>query len=244
MRDLKNFVVDECVIKNNPFEIYKELFSTCLQRYDFNYESDLLNARKTNIPNQIFTTNYDLVLEAYCSHYDLEWEVGEKQGKVQISDENNHLFSRSGTGVHNIFKLHGSVNWYLDGQGNTRYSSEPIKTGSRTSLGHEVQSELLVYPAYSKYTFREPFYTMFHHLKYCLGRSKMCCVVGYSFRDEDILGLFHDAMSINSDLYLVIIDPNADSIKNETFSVYKDNVFPISQRFSIEAVKMIQDIKA
>ena len=72
----------------------------------------------------------------------------------------------------------------------------------------------------------------------------MCCVVGYSFRDEDILGLFHDAMSINSEMYLVVIDPNADNIQNEIFPEYKDKVYPISQGFSIEAIKLIDDIKA
>jgi len=239
--DLKNFIVDRCEVKHHPFELYKELFSRCLQRYDFNYENELINAKKTQIGNEIFTTNYDLVLEAYCSNYNLDWEVGEKQGKLDISNSNNHLY---GGAVHCVYKLHGSVNWYIDGNGNLRASSEPVKIGTMTSLGHKVVSELLVYPAFAKYTFREPFYSMFHHLKNRLCHCRMCCVVGYSFRDEDILGLFHDAMNINKLMYLVIIDPNADTIKNEIFPEHGDRVHPISQGFSLEAIKSIDDVKA
>ncbi len=239
--DLQTFIVEECRIQQTPFELYRELFSRCLQRYDFDYGNDLRIAKKSRIRNEIFTTNYDLVMEAYCSHYDLEWEVGEKQGKLDIISKNNDLY---GVGAHSIFKLHGSVNWYVDENGNMRSSSEPVKIGTITSLGHKVYKELLVYPAFAKYTYREPFYTMFHYLKQCLSTCKMCCVVGYSFRDEDILGLFNDAMVINKLLYLVIIDSNADTIKTEIFPEYGDRIHPISQEFSMEAIKSIDDIEA
>jgi hypothetical protein len=238
---LRNYIVDACVIKKGPFELYKELFSRCLQRYDSNYDHDLTKAKKINIQNEIFTTNYDLVLEAYCSNYGLIWEVGDYKGKLDISENNQVLY---GAGSHSIYKLHGSINWYIDENGIMRSSSEPIKIGSKTSLGHKVDKELLVYPVFAKYTFREPFYSMFHHLKHRLSHCRMCCVVGYSFRDEDILGLFYDAMMINKLMYLVIIDPHAGMIKSEKLSMYDDRVHCIAMEFGNESIKLIDDIKA
>lgn len=238
--DLKNYILEACWIKQQPFELYKELFSRCIIRYDFNYQ-DKITKQETNIINEIFTTNYDMVLEAYCSNYGIDWEVGEKLGKLDVSRSNINLYEG---GKHKIFKLHGSINWYIDEKEYLRASSEPVKSGTSTSLGHKVGQELLVYPAHAKYTFREPFYTMFHHLKKCLSECKMCCVVGYSFRDEDITGLFHDAMAINKSLYLVLIDPNANSIKNDVFSRYIERVHPISQGFDLDAINGIGEITA
>ncbi len=239
LNGLKSFIISACDIKKQPFELYMKLFRYCIRRYDASYETKLLK-KELKITNEIFTTNYDMVLEAYCSHYELAWESGEKQGKLDISESNENLFNSN---VHSIYKLHGSINWYFDGKGNMRVSSEPVKIGTKTSLGYDVGRELLVYPAFSKYTFREPFYTMFHHLKECLSHCIECYIVGYSFRDEDILGLFHDALMVNKSLKLILIDPNADNIKNQVFHEYLDRVHSIPHAFDEEAINSIDAIK-
>jgi len=78
---------------------------------------------------------------------------------------------------------------------------------------------------------------MFHHLKQSLQRSETCYVVGYSFRDEDILGLFRDAMDLNGGLRLCIVDPNADAIVRTKFYGYRDRIDKVPMKFSVEAVK-------
>ena len=240
LNDVKKFITEECEIKNDPYELYTELFNTCLRRYDFVYKEALRQGNK-NIENEIFTTNYDQVLEAYCSNLDIQCETGEQKGKLDLNRQTSLLYQSTS---HCIFKLHGSVNWYIDAHGNSRASSEPIKIGAKTSLGHKVDKEFLLYPAYAKYTYREPFYSMFHHLKDRLSHCKMCCVIGYSFRDEDILGIFHDALMINKLLYLVIIDPQAGGIKANTFSIYNDRVHPISGYFDTGSINLIDNISA
>lgn len=227
--DVKDFIAESCSIKQTPFEIYTELFSSGLVRYGFGYEGEIKS--RTDVENCIFTTNYDLVLEAYCDNLGLDYETGEMRNVLSIDSSNQKLYGHSFL-AHRIYKLHGSINWYIDEHGVMRWISEPVKAGKTTSLGHKVAQELLLYPAVAKYTFREPFYTMFHHLKKCLVDCKMCYVVGYSFRDEDILGLFHDAMMRNKRLNIVIIDPNAEEIRREKFNKYTDKVHPVSGLFS------------
>ncbi|GAG14308.1 unnamed protein product [marine sediment metagenome] len=68
---------------------------------------------------------------------------------------------------------------------------------------------------------------------------KECYVVGYSFRDEDILGLFQDAMMMNRQLYLILIDPMAETIAQEKFSEYGERVYRISEAFTEEATRKI-----
>ena len=239
--DVKLFLTESCNFTNTPFELYKELFSEGI-KYDFNYKQELAEHRK-DIYNCIFTTNYDLVLEAYCTHEGLQYENGEIHGGVlDIASSNQSLFE-SGYNVHQIFKLHGSINWYTDDRGCMRWISEPVITGKTTALGHKVERELLLYPAIFKYTFREPFYTMFHHLKDRLIKSSFCFIVGYSFRDDDILGIFQDAMMKNLNLHLVLIDPSAEMIKDTRFSKYKDRVQCISEPFNMTAIEQLKRIK-
>lgn len=239
--DIKNFIAESCNFTDTPFELYTELFSKGI-KYDFNYEQELKSRRK-DIDNCLFTTNYDLVLEAYCNHLGLNYENGETRGGVLDLDISNERLYQSGYRVHQIYKLHGSINWYVDEHSSMRWISEPVTTGKRTSLGHKVAKELLLYPALFKYTFREPFYTMFHHLKDCLLRGQVCYIVGYSFRDDDILGIFCDAMVKNKNLHLVLIDPVAKVIKDERFSEYADRVQCISEPFTMNAVKQLEEIK-
>ena len=84
---------------------------------------------------------------------------------------------------------------------------------------------------------------MFHHLKGCLLKGQVCYVVGYSFRDDDILGIFHDALVKNQNLHLVLIDPIATTIRDERFSDFVDRVQCISEPFTMNAVEQLKDIK-
>lgn len=241
LRDVKNFIAESCTIKEIPFKLYEELFHWGLVRYGFNYGQAFENIGEKSIENHIFTTNYDLVLEAYCSHMNLAYYNGQKpSGLLELGLKNSALYSLNSV-FHKIYKLHGSITWYSDENDDMRWITEPVKTGITTALGHKVASELLVYPAFAKYTFREPFYQMFHYLKTCLVECKMCYVVGYSFRDDDILGLFHDAMMINEDLRLTIIDPMAETIVKDKFPRYEHRIKRIPYKFGETAIQSLQD---
>lgn len=239
LKQVKQFIADSCKMKERPFEIYTELFDYANLKYNRFSFKDLIKRDSYAIPNhKVFTTNYDLVLEGYCVNKRFpEWECGRlKTGELKIAEKDNQVLYSSNRNIFQIYKLHGSVNWYVDEQGYMSWSSEAAKVGETTLAGQKIEKQLLIYPVSEKYTFREPFYDMFHHLKKCLLRCKGCYVVGYSFRDDDILGLFHDAMELNGDLQLYLIDTKVQNIVEEKFKNFLGRIKTIPKGFSIEAV--------
>jgi hypothetical protein len=239
LKQVQSFVAESCNISKKPFEIYTEFFNNVsLMGAGITGFRDLANkpSNTKNFNMMVFTTNYDCVLEAYCDDRGFEYNCGESTNhKIAIGKENRELYSPEREAFR-IYKLHGSINWYRDENGCMRHADHLVKIGETTSLGRRMDKELLIYPAYEKYTFREPFYHMFHHLKECLVKCKACYVVGYSFRDEDILGLFHDSMELNHNLRLYILDVNANGIANK-FSKFSERVETIAASFSIEAAQ-------
>lgn len=239
MSAVKEFVVDNCSVKNQEFDIYEAFFQKALNTEGYGSTDGLWRESDHRIPYRIFTTNYDPVIEAFCQSRNLEYESGEGRNQIlDITSRNEELY-RPEPRLFQIYKLHGSINWFKDQNGRWRFQTGAAHTGSRTPLGTEVISELLIYPAKEKYTFREPFYSMFHHLKDCLTTADRCYVVGYSFRDDDILWLFHDAMELNPKLYLSLIDPNARVIVSEKFVDFADRIQLIPQEFSVAACRQL-----
>ena len=237
LTQVKRFVMDSCVTKAHPFEIYEEFFYEVLARDDFLAAKRDPPSLPTNIRYEIFTTNYDPVLEAFFKQKELPYECGQTDGeRVDISSRNTKFYSDSG---YRIFKLHGSFNWYWDRHGRMQWLTGPAIPGAQTALGDDIIRELQIYPAHGKYTFREPFHDMFQMLKQCLMRSATCYIVGYSFRDEDILGLFHDSLDMSDRLRLYIIDPRADKIKGEKFANYPNRIEIVPMGFSVESVKQL-----
>jgi len=238
LKHVRQFIVDSCKMQEKPFELYDELFDYANKNHRPTFKfKDVTSRRGFTIPNhQVFTTNYDLVLEGYCQYKEFpEWTFGQlPTGQLNIVD-NLPLYSSDRT-IFQIYKLHGSVNWYLNERGVMSWLSGAAQAGQSTLAGQKIAKELLIYPAFEKYTFREPFYNMFHHLKKRLLRCQGCYVVGYSFRDDDILGLFHDAMELNGDLQLYLIDRKAQNIVEEKFKSFLDRIKTIPKEFSIEAV--------
>jgi len=237
LKEVKAFVAESCVIQEQPFEIYDEFFHQVMFKHGYDFRQALDGEGQKHINCVIFTTNYDQVIEAYCHARHLDYECGEAQNlELDITNSNNRLYLLD-VPVFQIHKLHGSVNWYVDQTGAKRWLTEPAQPGRTTSLGDTVARELLIYPAFDKYTFREPFYTMFHHLKESLLSCEACYVVGYSFRDDDILGLFHDAMELNEEWLLFLLDKNANAIIEKRFEPFSKRVQPLPMEFSAQAVR-------
>lgn len=234
LTEVKRFIAQCCVIRERKFDIYDGFFGSVLTRKGFVFQEAIKTGGHLGKECTIFTTNYDQVLEAYWKSRGFNYECGQKQNEIlDISYKNRELFSSSG--YPKILKLHGSINWYVDQYKNMRWMTEAAESGKRTLMGDEVARELLIYPVHEKYTFREPFYAMFHYLKEYLLHANRCYVVGYSFRDEDILGIFHDAMQLNNNLVLVLVDPEAPRIAGYKFHQFGGRVNAIPLEMSTDA---------
>ena len=237
--NLKEFIRDVCVqeIEEEKFSIFDLFFGTILEKQRIDFKFTLKTGRTVYL--EIFTTNYDMIVENYCRSRDLLYENGEMWDRtVDISSRNTELYGGARE-CFKIFKLHGSINWGEVKKGEIRARDIPVKPGERTIYGERFTKEMVIYPAREFYTFREPFYDMFNHLRKTLVTSDECYIVGYSFRDPDIKGLFLDAVEKNDKLKFYFIDPNVDEIVNERLSGIEDRIVKIDKEFVYEAIERL-----
>lgn len=157
-------------------------------------------------PLDIISVNYDTCIEQFCSIHNLNYQDG-----FDVT-WNPDVFEKSNVDVR-LFKLHGSVIWYRSDRGG--YIKLPVMTDhSRIELitGEKADS-LMLYPT-QKYEYAEPLVELTVRAKNII-QSKNCkflVVVGYSFRDEHIMRMLLDVAARNSELTVILIDPNACGI--------------------------------
>lgn len=131
---------------------------------------------KVGRPLEIFTTNYDVVLEKALEFVDLPLQSGRTGGTQPVLDTS--LWQRRGareTGL--LTKLHGSVDWSR-GEGKVHVGT-PLYQGS-----HE--RHVILYPGFKGSPESEPFLTFHEHLRTCLDQARVLIFIGFAFRDTAI----------------------------------------------------------
>ena len=129
-------------------------------------------------PVELFTTNYDLLLEEAledCAVPYFDGFIGARRAFFDIASiEQDNLPPRWAR----LWKLHGSINWELvDGQQVTRHNPSAST------------SKLLIHPSHLKYdqSRRMPYLAMMDRLRSFVARKQAFLVIcGYSFGDEHI----------------------------------------------------------
>jgi len=226
LRELKRMLSEKCLQANmdDAINCYNKLFSTLAEvqrsiRVDKTRASALkggvlVPGDKSGLRTQdIFTTNYDLVIEKYFDH------------RAQMRDSLKHGFvlrgnrmvwdPRHGFGYGwdqektNLVKLHGSIDqsFFLDGI--EKRQVEPDK-GFYQSPAFE---RMMIFPVHEKYATHSPYYDLLSLLRQRLAVEPVCVVIGFSFRDEAVNNAFVDALKENPDLKIVYIG-GEDAHKN------------------------------
>lgn len=171
-------------------------------------------------PLEVFTTNYDTCVELVAERLGLDWEDG------FATHWDPRMFTREGVAVR-IHKLHGSVLWYRDQFGN--YLRAPVRAATAAAGRDELFSgpslPLLIYPA-RKEAYDAPFAHNVEAFRRALGRPDsssggvtILIVIGYSFRDQSINTLLHDAGRENPGLRIVLVDPGAEATYRDKLKV-------------------------
>lgn len=211
-------------IKNLREETEKEVFEayrwqpTILNNAKKLYESFIKILKDKLADNKqifIFTTNYDQVIE----------EVGSELPNFQLIDGfvttsgRKHLwkpedFNRQPTGMYliKLFKLHGSLNW----RERTDNKFERVATEERTLGNQTYKRNVLIYPtlthkANHSVEYLDELYILF---KLSIEQTRICIVVGYSFRDKNINDVFLEFLK-RKGTALISLSPSAsDNIVN------------------------------
>lgn len=153
-----------------------------------------LAAEQNKVP--VYTTNYDRCVEEYCSdpRRGLLCNDGFREDALAGRFRWSNTYGRARTAgragaqrMLKLHKLHGSLGWK-----HGPYGPERIAYESLSDSAH--YEDLLIYPSSRPDPLMETalFRTIFSEFKGSLLSSDVCVVVGYSFRDPDVAGVFRD----------------------------------------------------
>ncbi len=195
----------------------RETLSVSLPTDRFAYLSGLLDFRTDDAPLDIFTLNYDCLVEATCARQGIRFTTG-------FSDAwDPDLFTSSPGWAVRVFKLHGSVNWYRVGGGG------PIYQGDETHHAYPGVSsrEELLYPAGGKAAHAEPFATLMSFFSDALQNADFLVALGYSFQDDHIRRMVLDRLVTNRNLQVLVANPTAQDVfeipeQDPTASTFRD----------------------
>ncbi len=157
-------------------------------------------------PIEIFTTNYDLLLEMAFEEYEVPYFDG-FVGAVKpffvpecveadtLKQAERDYPPKAWT---RLWKLHGSIGWYV---GSITGGRERIIRGSADDIDESV--ELVIYPSREKYraSRKLPFMSYLDRLRKVLSTGECLLLVGgYSFRDQHINEVLRQGLRSNTRL--------------------------------------------
>lgn len=150
---------------------------------------------------EVFTTNYDNVIEDYCS----------QSGHTCILSVLNRELSPVAKTVSEekciLTKLHGSLNWLIDKQTN---EVQVVETQSRIRKGSPRwnRNEYILFGTKARLGISGIYDDLFKRLEDFLLKAEVCIVIGFSFRDDHINEKFTQALQQNKSLKIIIVSPS------------------------------------
>ena len=195
---------------NRAIKLYGELWDYLSQNLTIPLGGGRSNLRQTIHIGQsglqrIFTTNYDRSVETFLVRRGLSFSDG-----FQLDGVGDHIFTGNWGGGTNLYKMHGSINYYQREDGRIVRSDAPL--GNVDAYGREIKGRMMIYPTGEKYSSRSPFYEYLGQLRQALFAEQVCIVIGYSFRDVPINNAFLDGIQRNTNLVILVVGPTADKV--------------------------------
>jgi len=172
-------------------EKVREIVSKVLPVSDTPYHvlSSWIQAIPRDKPVEIFTTNYDLLLEQALEEQRVPYFDGFVGSDSAFLDLESMAEDDLPARWARLWKIHGSINWWMT-----------VKKKIRRSRDIVAGEQLLIYPSHLKYeqSRQMPYYAMIDRLRVFL-RSDQCVLItcGYSFGDEHINAYIGQGLSGN-----------------------------------------------
>lgn len=168
-----------------------------------------LNWLPANDYKEIFTPNYDLLLEKSFEYLKIPYFDGfigayEPFFLAESLEELDKKFLPPVNWIR-LWKIHGSLGWFRN-----------LTNGNIVRLGatnadyikkHADKAELVIYPSKDKYNSsrKQPFIAYFDRLKKYLNSGDLLFIInGYSFSDQHINGIILNALKTNNRLHCLV----------------------------------------
>ncbi len=178
-----------------------------------------LNNLNRDFTKEVFTTNYDLVIEKsleanqipYFDGFVGAYEPFFWQESIEQPLGKNDLTKN----WIRLWKIHGSLSWFwkLDA---TTGSQRIVRAGKFNSSG-TIDNELVIYPSKEKYdsSRKQPFIAYFDRLKNFLLSGELLFVFsGYSFSDQHINDIIFNCLRQNNRLSCIVFCFQDSEVEN------------------------------
>ena len=191
------------------------------------------NLLNRDFTKEVFTTNYDLVIEKALEASEIPYFDG-FVGSFEpfFWQESVDHQAKQGDLTKNwirLWKIHGSLSWFW------RYS-ETTKSHRIIRIGNigcveEIKNEIVIYPSKDKYdsSRKQPFIAYFDRMRdYLLSGELFFVFTGYSFSDQHINEIVFNCMRQNNRLFVIVFCYKDTEVENlyKSCSAYLNlNVF-------------------
>lgn len=168
-----------------------------------------LNMQNKDFTKELFTTNYDLIIEKSLEEIRVPYFDG-FVGSYEpfFWQESIEKFVDKSDLTQNwlrLWKIHGSLNWFWKESKNS--GAHSIVRGSKISEIDTISNELVIYPSKEKYdsSKKQPFVAYFDRLKSTLLNGELLFIFsGYSFSDQHINEIIFNSLRQNNRLFVVV----------------------------------------
>ena len=227
---LKEYIKESCKIKSDSEiqDIYNKSYLPLFTHIRGQQNSSYID-HKLIIDWKAYTTNYDDIFENFW--HDI---IQVNEPFIREKNSNRLIFSAGNlNSQHSINHLHGSLQWTRE-----KGSTLIIKKNDSSYSLHETDGYVMLFPIQQKDLYLHPWFSLFSDLRNGLTNKQYWYAVGYSFNDEFIRNTFEEILPLNSDKKLIIIDPNAEEIKNKFHESVKNQIDVLPIKFGDEFFKL------
>ena len=177
------------------------------------------NLLNRDFTKEVFTTNYDLVLEKaleasaipYFDGFVGSFEPFFWQESVNHQAQHGDLTKN----WIRLWKIHGSLSWFWRFSETTQ-SHRIIRIGN-LGCASEIKNELVIYPSKDKYdsSRKQPFIAYFDRMRdYLLSGELLFIFTGYSFSDQHINEIVFNCMRQNNRLFVIVFFYKDTDVEN------------------------------
>jgi SIR2-like domain len=167
-----------------------------------------LNWLSRDYPKELFTTNYDLVLEKSAENLLIPFHDGFVGAYEPFfspeSLESRSNYDRPPISWIRLWKLHGSLGWFWK-ENEDGKSHRVIRLSSGAKEKYP-DAELVIYPSKDKYesSRKQPFISYFDRLKSFLSEGEGVFIIsGYSFSDEHLNEVIFNGLNQNNRIQII-----------------------------------------
>lgn len=195
---------DPCIRKDTKSELENLIREKCIidpevKLDDYSPLNDIFKAVK---PLDIFSVNYDDVLEVFCYKNKYTLEDG-----FALYWDPTRFDNLDGIDVR-LLKLHGSVLWYRTEEGAFYKVLLKVPPEYNKLITGEQLIQLIAYPVAGKPIHVAPLAYAMNELRNRLEEVSQCIIIGYSMRDEHLIDIFIEALRRNEKLRIVLVNPD------------------------------------